>query len=267
MLQIGGVHSRSRENFRENQGQCRKAPDITPKEETSMNNKSKALLLVLCAVALVAATVFGTLAYLTDTESATNTFTVGQVGLTLDEAPVGEDGIAVEGDRVKANSYDLMPGHTYDKDPMVTMDAGSEAAYVRMMVKVNMTQLQKAFPKEKFADFYVGDIFLLQNLCLDKDGSNTWNDDIWEYFTYHADTQTYEFRYKPNNGIVPKGTTVLDPLFTKITVPGLINNAQLAELDKTEIVITAHAIQADGFDNADAAWAAFATQQTANPNA
>ncbi len=41
-----------------------------------MNKKS--ILVLLCVFTLVAASVFGTLAYLTDTHSATNTFTVGK---------------------------------------------------------------------------------------------------------------------------------------------------------------------------------------------
>ena len=59
-----------------------------------MNKKS--ILVVLSVLALVAASVFGTLAYLTDTDQATNTFTVGQVGLKLDEAEVNPDGSVME---------------------------------------------------------------------------------------------------------------------------------------------------------------------------
>ena len=51
-----------------------------------MKARSKALLLTLCAVLLVAASVLGTAAYLTSTESVTNTFSVGQVKITMDEA-------------------------------------------------------------------------------------------------------------------------------------------------------------------------------------
>ena len=54
-----------------------------------MKTKRKALLLSLCAVLLVVASVMGTMAYLTSTSATvTNTFTVGNVGITLDEAPV-----------------------------------------------------------------------------------------------------------------------------------------------------------------------------------
>ena len=54
--------------------------------KTKMNNKVKALLMACCAVLLVFASVIGTLAYLTDTtEKVTNTFTVGNVAIKLDE--------------------------------------------------------------------------------------------------------------------------------------------------------------------------------------
>ena len=57
-----------------------------------MKTKSKALLLTLCAVLLVAASVMGTMAYLTSTDKVENTFTVGNVTITLDEAKVNTDG-------------------------------------------------------------------------------------------------------------------------------------------------------------------------------
>ena len=110
-----------------------------------MKTKSKILLLTLCAVALVAASVLGTLAYLTSTDEVQNTFTVGQVKITLDEAQVNSDGKPINTDgtvvtnladaeRVKANSYKLLPGHEYTKDPTVTVLAGSESSYIKMTV-------------------------------------------------------------------------------------------------------------------------------------
>ena len=78
-----------------------------------MKTRSKALLLTLCAVVLVVATVFGTMAYLTSTDEVVNTFTVGDVKIKLDEAKADTDGSLVEGaERDKANSYKLLPGHT-----------------------------------------------------------------------------------------------------------------------------------------------------------
>ena len=55
-------------------------------------NRIKPLLTLCCALLLVAAGVFGTLAYLTGTDTVNNTFTVGNVKITLDEAKVTTDG-------------------------------------------------------------------------------------------------------------------------------------------------------------------------------
>ena len=96
----------------------------------------KVLALVLCAALLVAGSVAATLAYLTSkTEVVTNTFSVGNVTITLDEAKVNEYGVEAEGeDRVKANEYKLIPGHTYVKDPMVHVTEKSEQCYVFVKV-------------------------------------------------------------------------------------------------------------------------------------
>ena len=49
-----------------------------------MKARSKALLLALCAVLLVAVSVLGTMAYLTSkTQVITNTFTVGDINIEL----------------------------------------------------------------------------------------------------------------------------------------------------------------------------------------
>lgn len=105
-----------------------------------MKTARKSLLIVLCAVLLVAASVMGTLAYLTATTGVvTNTFTVGNVSFdldgALDEADVDEYGVLVEGaDRVTTNNYKLIPGHEYIKDPTVHMSATTEDAW--LFVKV-----------------------------------------------------------------------------------------------------------------------------------
>ena len=79
-----------------------------------MKTRNKALLLTFGAVLLVAASVLGTLAYLTSTDKVVNTFTVGNVKITLDEADVKTDGTYKENQetRVEANEYHLLPGHS-----------------------------------------------------------------------------------------------------------------------------------------------------------
>lgn len=233
-----------------------------------MRRKKKTLLTVMCAALLVVASIAGTMAYLTDTEQATNTFTVGKVYIDLDEKNVDGDKDS-EGDtpeRDKQNDYHLLPGHTYEKDPTVTVKAGSEKSYVRMLVEVqNINKLKDTFTDK---EYYGKDgVFLLQNLV------EGWDPGTWVYKSYTESTNAttnvksgvYEFRYK---GAVAEATNdfKLDALFDKITIPGEgVTNDNIGNLADVKILVTAHAIQADGFDTDDAAWAAFDGQmETAN---
>lgn len=96
-----------------------------------MKTKRKALLLSLCAVLLVVASVMGTMAYLTaESATVTNTFTVGNIAITLDEAPVDTNGKQIEGARRTANTYLLVPGQEYKKDPIVHVLANSENSWI-----------------------------------------------------------------------------------------------------------------------------------------
>ena len=209
--------------------------------------KFKALLVVACALLLVAASVFGTMAYLTSTDTVTNTFTVGKVAIKLDEAKVNPDGSLVENaDRVKANSYKLLPGHTYNKDPMVTVLSGSEASYIKMTVTFSKASALDAIFAPAGAE--------LTSIFNGYDAAN-W---IYKGNTKDAtaDTRTYEFWYKETVG-APTADVALDALFDSITVPGEITKEQLATIEGMTITVNAYAIQADGFANANAAWEAF----------
>ena len=147
--------------------------------------------------------------------------------------------------RVKANDYKLLPGHEYIKDPTVTVLEGSESSYVRMLVTIsNANALKEVF----------GDDFLPEKYVKGWDSTAWIASGITENTT--ANTITYEFRYKETVA-APTADVVLDDLFESFTVPGSVNNDQLAKLKDMTITVVAHAIQADGFDNADAAWAAF----------
>ena len=212
-----------------------------------MKTRSKALLLTLCAVLLVTASVLGTMAYLTSQDTVTNTFSVGSVAIKLDEAKANLDGSLVEGAaRVKANSYKLLPGHTYNKDPMVTVRKGSEPSYIKMTVTFSEASALDAI----FAPDGANLISIFNGY-----DSTTW---IYKNNTNEAtkNTRTYEFWYKETVG-APTADVALDALFDSITVPGSITNEQLATIEGMTITVNAYAIQADGFDNAEAAWAAF----------
>lgn len=208
----------------------------------------KKLLIMSVAMVLVCAFAVGmTIAYLTSTDEVVNTFTVGNVQIKLDEAPVYPDGTLVpNADRVKANSYKLIPGHTYNKDPMVTVLSGSEESFIKMTVTFsNSAELDAIF------DPTGADLLKIFN------GYDSAN---WTYKgntkDITANTRTYEFWYKETVA-APDGNVPLDALFDSITVPGSITNAQLSTIKDMKITVNAYAIQADGFSSPEAAWAAY----------
>ena len=242
-----------------------------------MKTKSKALLLTLCAVLLVTASVLGTMAYLTSTDKVENTFTVGNVKITLDEAKVEADGTAVTpAERVKENNYKLLPGHTYTKDPTVTVKAGSESSYVRMKVTFNNasalialctdpefaddgpTGVENAFPLIRMVNFVEANAVKWDGIIPDNMVETEEMLGNTKYFAYDktVDTLTYYFYYNETVA-APAADVPLPVLFDSIKVPEWATGDQLAKLENFKITAVAEAIQADGFATADAAWAAF----------
>ena len=211
-------------------------------------NMKKKLLIMSVAMVLVCAFAVGmTIAYLTSTDEVVNTFTVGNVRIKLDEAAANPDGSLVpNADRVKANSYKLIPGHTYNKDPMVTVLQGSERSYIKMTVTVTKSAELDAIFGEDGAN--------LMSIFKGYD-ETTW---IYKYNTENTgkNTRTYEFWYKEEVA-APTADVPLDALFDSITVPGTITNTQLGTIEGMTITVNAYAIQADGFATPEAAWAAY----------
>lgn len=213
-----------------------------------MKKRNKILGLMVGAVALVGVSVMGTMAYLTSTDVVTNTFTVGNVQIKLDEAKTNADGSLFDNGvtRVDGNSYKLLPGHTYNKDPMVTVLSGSESSYVKMTVTfTKAAELDAIFAPDGADMTSIFEGYDSTNWIAKGNTEDT-----------NANTRTYEFWYK-DPVAAPNADVALDALFDKIVVPGSITNAQLATIEGMTITVNAYAIQADGFDNADAAWAKY----------
>ena len=100
-----------------------------------MKKTKKIVALLLAAVMLVCTTVAATVAYLTaNTDVVTNTFTVGSVAIDLDETDVTVYGVKETDTKVKANTYKLIPGHLYIKDPTVHVKKGSEECWLFIKV-------------------------------------------------------------------------------------------------------------------------------------
>jgi len=209
-----------------------------------MKTKHKSLLLALCAVMLVVGSVMGTMAYLTfTTDTVTNTFTVGSVKLGngtleegLDEADVDEYGSIESTDRVQGNEYKLVPGHEYIKDPTVHVAYTSENCYVYVKVENGIAAIEA---EEK--DGY-------------KKVANQILDNGWTALPGVTDVY-YKSWTKP--APIPD-TDKTDDLvvFEEFKVEGEKVASELEAYATEKILVTAYAVQADGFDSAEAAWGA-----------
>lgn len=181
-----------------------------------MKTKTKVLVLSLSAVLLVAVSVFSTIAFLKSSDNVVNTFTVGKVEITLDEVKVDEYGNpSSTNERVKANTYKLIPSHTYTKDPTVHFLAGSEASYLFVKVENGLADIEKAGTT-------------IESQILD----NGWTALTGQSGVYYM--------------LVGATATDVDyVVFSSFTVA---DEAVVSDYSTAKINITAYAIQADGFE-------------------
>ena len=192
-----------------------------------MKTKTKALALALCAVLLVVSTVFVTMAYLTSkTDVVTNTFTVGKVTITLDEADVDLMGVKDGDARVKANEYKLIPGHTYIKDPTVHVDDESEDCWLFVKVENGLEDIIDA-----------------------KTIEDQMKDNGWSLVAGETNIYAYEKIATAKTG----DYKVFDNF--KLKDDADVSSYATADNEDSVINVTAYAIQADGFATAAAAWA------------
>lgn len=198
------------------------------------NSKLRKVLLLACsAVLLVCLSVGATLAYLTSNATVTNTFSVGNVAITMDEADV--DDSTVNADRDTANSYKLLPGHKYTKDPTIHVAAGSEDCWLFVKVTNEIAAIEA--PSEDTKGGY--------KTIAEQMAANSWT-------VIDATNGIYgrNATNKANDSVV---------VFSQFKVNGTVDNNTLAAYDGKTIVVKAYAVQADGFNTAAEAWDAAPT--------
>lgn len=178
----------------------------------------KQIIAGLAAAMIGVGAIGGTFAYLTSgPQAVTNTFTVGAgVKITLDEAKVTELGEVDGTERVYANEYKLIPGHTYKKDPTINVASDSDECYVFVHVENGITELE--------------------------DETNTIASQLEEYEWKAVNGKT-GYYYKENK--YTAGSKVV--VFDDFTIDSEETQATLQNYATAQIKITACAVQTDGF--------------------
>lgn len=179
----------------------------------------KKIFLAVLALSLI---LFGSvnisLAYLTDMDSAYNSFTVGQVGLSLSDEAASDTRAAADNK--------LIPGCTYEKKPVITVDTASEDCWLFVKLENGVESIEPEGEASIAAQ-------MEKNGWLPLDG-------VEDVYAYEA--------------TVSAGAVLT--VFDGFTVSGSATAAEIQSCSGARIVLTAYAVQAAGFDSAAAAWTA-----------
>ena len=211
--------------------------------------KKKILVLALTVAMAAILVVGGSLAYLTDKKTVTNAFTMGDVKITLDETNVKNP----TGDRVTSNEYEVYPGAVVTKDPIVH-NVGKNGAYIRATVNVsNWMNLAAAYYPEFEPRYPEAEYKAALNLLVGELGAG-WSVvgvTAGDTFTIGQFDAKFILKYE---GVLASGADTT-AMFQTVTIPAGIDNANTDSFKEVKVV--AQAMQANGFETWEDAFAAF----------
>lgn len=186
----------------------------------------KSLALVFCALLLVVCSIVGTFAYLTSKATVTNTFTIGNVKITMDEKDI--DNSTPDKDRDTVNNFKLFPGQKYEKDPIIHVDADSEKCWLFVEITDELADIQadKTVKKQLEENGWI--LMAGETNVYGREASNEGGDDV--------------------------------TVFTELVILNSVTNEVLANYSGKTITVVAYAVQAEGFATAKAAWEAAKTE-------
>ena len=243
--------------------------------------KKKVLLVGLLVVLVAAISVGLTVAYLTSTDSATNTFTVGNVDIELLESNLHRENAGVANDatsdselwsdvdKLGTPTSEYKAGNTCYTDEQIIADAATyqktnklnPGQYYHKMPYVKNTGHNDAYIRIRVMFPAALDTAILNSSMYTSSALNgefTWNyDNSGSVEVDGVAYNVYTFtRVKP---LAPGemtywnvwGTVHMDTDVTNEELKALVPNGTF------DVLVQADAIQADGFADANAAWAAF----------
>lgn len=200
---------------------------IKSKAKETMKKKVTAIALAVCILAV--AVIGATMAYFTDTDSKTNTFTFGKVDIDLTEESIEDKEKGVKAGTVGTDggfTYDkVLPGLVYSKVPTVKVVEGPAWVVVTVTVPTIYDH----------ADFFNGTAnerdFVMEKKVV---GENT------VYYFYANAAVIAE------NSVTP---------FTEVKINPALTQDDVKNLPAFDVVVNAYGIQKEGFDNAQEAFA------------
>ena len=199
--------------------------------------KKKTLL--AASIMLLIFIVGGAIAYFTDTDTKTNTFTIGNVDITLTET--GWDALADSNSNdIPDNAENMLPGQSVTKDPTVNNVSTKSDAYVFVKVEVPCTTIvSPATTSEEIFTYTVNagwtELSTATVACTDG-GTAT-------HVYYYGSNGTLTTLAKAANAQTPTSTT--NPVFSTITLRSTLKGNEGLDTQK-QVVITGYGIQTEG---------------------
>lgn len=218
---------------------------ITKLEERKQMIMKKKIIITITMLALVICfTIGGTLAWLMDTtDPVKNTFTSGDVDITLTETP--NTNITDDDETNDSWSAQMIPGNTYAKDPKVTVIGATDAVDCWLFVKVEEKGNAQTYLDYSFT-FDNVDGWNQLNTSTEGDTTTT----VWyrEVTASETDQSWYLLDGNKDEQKYANGFVIVDP---EAVTKGTVDTAANAEL-----VFTAYAAQKDN-RTVEEAWALF----------
>lgn len=228
----------------------------------------KKIVSVGVTVAL-AAVAFGgaTLAYFTDADEKTNVFTVGNVKIDLVEEFAANTDTDGDGE---LDAAILAPGtktqNAIDKNTWIE-NIGANDSWVRMKIYIPANlDLLTTYPD----NYEVTAIDNILHWNIASEAVTPWNVEkaCWEAKVVNVDGEDYNEYIFYYNEILPAGektVQLLDQVYldSRVDFDGksYTFKGQQISLDNLNVIVVAEAIQADGFNTYESAFAAFDDQQ------
>ena len=201
--------------------------------------KKKIITTITMLALIICFTIGGTLAWLMDTtDPVQNTFTSGDVDITLTETP--NTNITDDDETNDSWSAQMIPGNTYAKDPKVTVKGATDAVDCWLFVKVEekgnaQTYLDYSFRFDDDSEWKKLD-------TVTEEGTTVWYREVTA-----SETDQSWYLLDGKEGYADGFVYVDDTAVTKETVDTAAN---------AELVFTAYAAQKDN-RTVDEAWALF----------
>ena len=255
--------------------------------------RKKLLVLSLCVVLAAIAIAGASLAYFTDTKSATNTFTVGNVKIDLLESSLHRENAGVANDatsdselwsdvdkegtnntskykagdtfytdaQIEANAAEytcenvqLIPGRSYHKMPYVK-NTGNNDAYIRIRVMIPHDLDTAVLNSSMYTSTAMDKEF---TMAIDQTGTVARDDYKYNVYTFTRvdPLAPGEMTYWNVWGTIHMDTTV-----TSAQSEALFGENGSYPGGVFPVLVEADAIQAEGFADATAAWKAFDAQK------